>query len=153
MGLLDRFKKKEEPVVPEPVKVEPPKKKVTKKKKPKAKKKPVAKPVAIPLPAVPLSEKERATMAGEPYINVIGFELDKENQLYGNFELDWNHIFIARLVKAGFQGKTDADIVDAWFKMVCSSIVAELYEQEIADPEKRRRIQRKKLSDGRTEIS
>jgi len=103
--------------------------------------------------ATDLNKKELATMAGEPYINVISFELDKENGIYGNFELDWNDLFVARLVKAGFQGKTDNDIVDQWFKLVCSGVVAELYEQENADPEKRSRTQRKKLSDGRAEIS
>ena len=117
-----------------------------------AKKKPIKK-VAKKNSTNSLTEKERATMANEPYITVASFELDKENQIYGNFELDWNDIFIARLVKAGFQGKTDADIVDNWFKLVCSGIVADLYEQERADPEKRQRVARRPLGDGRTEIS
>ena len=162
MGIFDRLTGKNKSIQPRPkeivieVEKSPIQKEAIAAPKKSAKKR-AAKKVAKKKPYIgsqgPLSEKERATMANEPYVNVISFELDKENQLYGNFELDWNDIFIARLVKAGFQGKTDADIVDNWFKMVCSGIVADLYAQEQADPETRSRVQRKKLSDGRTEVS
>lgn len=84
------------------------------------------------------SPKKRATDAGEPYIAVVDVSIDKEDPGQGAFELDWNDTFVARLVKAGYPGKTDADIVDNWFKDVCRNVVLETYEQEIADPEKRR---------------
>jgi len=100
-----------------------------------------------------LTPKERADAAGEPWVDVLSFNLDQGDLNYGNFELDWNPTFVARLVKAGFQGKDDAAIVDQWFKVLCGSVATDLYAQEIADPEKRRIIKTKKLGNGRTEIS
>ena len=47
-------------------------------------------------------------------------------------------------------------IVDRWFQTVCRNIALEVYEQEIADPEKRddvRIIRQKDLGDGFTEVS
>ncbi len=106
-----------------------------------------------------LTAKEKATQAGEPYINVIGMELNPENIHEGSFELDWNSIFITQLVKAGYMKKkddTDQDIVDRWFQDVCRTIVLEMYEQNIADPDNRndmRTIHNKDLGNGRTEVS
>ena len=61
--------------------------------------------------------KELATEAKEPYVNVIGVELDPDDVGNGAFELDWNDVFVARLVKAGFQMKkddTDAIYINAY---------------------------------------
>ena len=96
--------------------------------------------------------KAIATAAGEPWVNVLGIEVDSENLGAGAFELDWNDIFVARLVKSGYQGKTDADIVDNWFQDVCRHVVMETYQQEQADPTNRP-SNRKDLGNGRTEIS
>jgi regulator of protease activity HflC (stomatin/prohibitin superfamily) len=96
--------------------------------------------------------KALATAAGEPWVNVLGIEVDSENLGAGAFELDWNDIFVARLVKSGYQGKTDADIVDNWFQDVCRHVVMETYAQEQADPINRQ-TKRKDLGNGRTEIS
>ena len=95
--------------------------------------------------------KDLATEAGEPWIEVIGMELDKDNPGAGSFELDWNDKFVANLVRAGYQGKTDQDIVDNWFRTVCQNVVLETYEQEQADPSNR--TNRRDLGNGRTEIS
>jgi len=107
-----------------------------------------------------LTLKEKATQAGEPYINVIGMELNPENIHEGAFELDWNSIFITRLVKSGYMKKkedTDQDIVDRWFQDVCRNVALEMYEQKIADPDLRevdlRNIRQRDLGDGRTEVS
>lgn len=98
--------------------------------------------------------KARATAAGEPWVNVLGIEVDPDNPGAGAFELDWNDVFVARLIKSGYQGKTDADIVDNWFQDVCRHVVMETYEQEQADPEKRQRTtNRKDLGNGLTEVS
>ena len=97
------------------------------------------------------STKDIATEAGEPWVNVLGIEVDPENPGAGAFELDWNDIFVARLLKSGYQGKTDADIIDNWFQDVCRHVVMETYQQEQADPEKR--SNRKNLGNGRIEIS
>lgn len=129
MGIFDRFKKKPE------VKVEAPK------AEPKPKKK---------------SEKDIATEKGLPWVQVLNVELDPENIGNGAFELDWNDKFITNLVRAGYQGKTDADMVDLWFADVCKNVIAENYEQwEANQPyEARPRvIDRKDLGDGKTEVS
>lgn len=103
--------------------------------------------------------KEIATEAGEPYVNVISVDLDPDDVGNGAFELDWNDIFIARLVKSGFQMKkddTDADIVDRWFQTVCKNIIAENYEQwEVNQPidARPRMVDRRDLGGGRTEVS
>ena len=96
--------------------------------------------------------KELATAAGEPYVEVLSMDIDSENPGNGAFELDWNDIFVARLIKAGYQGKTDQDIVDNWFKAVCRNVLQENFEQEQADPELRA-SNRRDLGNGRTEIS
>jgi hypothetical protein len=96
--------------------------------------------------------KELATEASEPWVEVIGMELDKDNPGAGSFELDWNDKFVANLVRAGYQGKTDQDIVDNWFRSVCQNVVMENYEQEQADPSNRP-TNRRDLGNGRTEVS
>lgn len=99
-----------------------------------------------------LSPKELATQRGEPWVQVINLELDPDNLGNGAIELDWNDIFVARLVKAGFRGKTDQQIVDQWFTTVCRNVVLETYEQEMADPD-RRATARRDIGNGRSEFS
>ena len=123
------------------------------KKKTKQPEKPAAKPKK-------LSAKELATKNNEPYIAINKVDVDPNNINNGSFELDWNEKFIVNLVKAGYKIKsddTDNEIVDRWFQTVCRNIALEVYEQEMADPEKRRddiRIVRQRdLGNGRTEVS
>ena len=102
------------------------------------------------------SAKELATKKGEPCVSILNVELDTDDIGNGAFELDWNDIFVAKLVKAGYQGKTDADIVDNWFKTICRNILTEEYEQwEANQPEELRPriIDRRDLGGGRTEVS
>ena len=122
---------------PEPPKPEP---------KPKAEKK--------------LSPKEEATTKGEPYVAILKVDVDPNNIGNGSFELDWNDKFLINLVKQGYKIKpddTDNEIVDRWFQTVCRNIALEVYEQEIADPEKRRDdirvVRQRDLGNGRTEVS
>ena len=98
-----------------------------------------------------VSAKDEATAKNEPWVEIIGMEIDEKDPGQGAFELDWNDIFVAKLVRAGYQGKTDQDIVDNWFKTVCRNVVTETYEQDQADPEKR--SNRRDLGNGRTEVS
>ena len=105
-----------------------------------------------------LSDKEKATRAGEPYVNIIRMEVDVNNIHEGAFELDWNEIFIAKLVKTGYMKKkedTDRDIIDRWFQDVCRNVALEVYEQVQADPSNRdvRNVVTKDLGNGRTEVS
>jgi hypothetical protein len=112
-----------------------------------------------PKPAPELTPKELATSKGEPYISILSVDLDPANIDNGAFELDWNDKFIINLIKQGYKySKKDTDqmIVDRWFQTVCRNIALEVYEQEIADPEKRddvRIIKQKDLGDGFTEVS
>jgi hypothetical protein len=79
--------------------------------------------------------KELATEAGEPFVAILKMDIDPANLHQGAFELDWNEIFVARLVKAGYMMKpndVDADIVDRWFQNVCRHVVMETWEQEQA---------------------
>ncbi len=100
--------------------------------------------------------KEKATEAGEPYVNVVQVELDPDDVGNGAFELEWNDIFVARLIKAGFKGKDDAQIVDQWFQSICRNILNENFEQWEANQPidtRPRRVDRNDLGNGRTEVS
>ena len=99
-----------------------------------------------------LSAKDAATEKGEPWVEIISMEIDESDPGQGAFELDWNDVFIAKLVRAGYQGKTDQDLVDNWFRSVCQNVVLENYEQEQADPDNRP-SNRRDLGNGRTEVS
>jgi hypothetical protein len=103
--------------------------------------------------------KELATEAGQPYVSVVSVDLDPDDVGNGAFELDWNEVFVAKLIKAGYMQKkddTDAEIVDRWFQSVCRNILNENYEQwEANQPydSRPRRVDRNDLGNGRTEIS
>ena len=96
--------------------------------------------------------KELATEAGEPWVEVLGISIDKDNPGAGSFELDWNDKFVANLVRAGYQGKTDADLVDQWFQTVCRNVVLETWEQEQAMNNDSRYMQSRDLGQGRREV-
>jgi hypothetical protein len=100
--------------------------------------------------------KELANAKGEPWVNVLSVELDPDNIGNGAFELDWNEKFITNLIRAGYKGKTDADMVDQWFSDICRNVLAENFEQwEANQPmdSRPRVVDRKDLGDGRTEVS
>lgn len=96
--------------------------------------------------------KELADEKNEPYVAIVSMDVDPENLHQGAFELDWNDKFIANLLRAGYQGKTDADLVDQWFQNICRNVVLETWEQEQAmNPQ--RWTKSRDLGNGRTEIS
>lgn len=102
------------------------------------------------------SEKELATERGEPWVAILKMDIDPTNLHQGAFELDWNEIFVARLVKAGYMMKrddTDADIVDRWFQNVCRHVVMETWEQEQAIKKSGIYVQRRDIGEGRSEVS
>ena len=98
------------------------------------------------------SAKDLATEREEPYVAILSMDVDPDNIHQGAFELDWNDKFVANLMRAGYQGKTDADIVDQWFQAVCRNVVLETWEQEQA-MNGTRYTQTRNLGDGRTEVS
>lgn len=151
--LKNLFSKKPEPVVEitvEPIVVpiaEPATAKVKKPRKPKEVK-----------AEKELTAKEKATLAGEPYVNILSMEVDPDNINAGSFELDWNEKFILNLSRVGYQMKEndkESDIIDRWFQSVCRNVALEVYEQAQADPENRdlRKMNTKDLGNGRTEVS
>lgn len=120
------------------------------------------KPETVPkekTPKVKKTAKDIATEAGEPYVSIVKIDLDQDDIGNGAFELDWNDIFIARLVKAGYMMKkedTEAEIVDRWFQSICRNILNENFEQWEANlpvDARPRRVDRNDLGNGRTEIS
>lgn len=114
-------------------------------------------PTPTPVPKAPKkTEKELATERGEPYVAVLSMDVDPANLHQGAFELDWNEIFVARLVKAGYMMKredTDADIVDRWFQNVCRHVVMETWEQEQAMNNSGIYVKTRDIGDGRSEVS
>jgi hypothetical protein len=108
-----------------------------------------------------LTDKEKATAAGEPYVNIIKMEIDPKDINSGSVELDFNDKFVLNLIRAGYKMKdtdTDNDIVDRWWTNLCRATVLETFEQEIADPDKRalgdvRNVVTRDLGNGRTEVS
>ena len=114
---------------------------------------PPAPPKPKPAKAPEKSAKELATERGEPYVAVLSMDVDPENLHQGAFELDWNEKFVANLLRAGYQGKTDSDIVDQWFQNVCRHVVMETWEQEQAIKNSGIYVQSRNIGDGRSEVS
>lgn len=113
-------------------------------------------PPPPPPPKKKKTEKELATEAGEPYVAILSMDIDPNNLHQGSFELDWNEIFVARLVKAGYMMKrddTDAEIVDRWFQNVCRHVVMETWEQEQAMRQSGIYVSTRDIGDGRSEVS
>jgi hypothetical protein len=117
------------------------------------------KPEKTEAPKAKKSDKELATENKEPWVTVVGVEIDADDPGNGAFELDWNEYFVAKLVRAGYQKKkedTDAEIVDRWFQAVCKNVLAENYEQwEANQPQdgRARQVNQNDLGNGRTEVS
>jgi len=104
----------------------------------------------------PRTAKEIATDNKEPYVNIVSLDVDLDNLHQGAFELDWNEIFVARLVKAGYMIKkddTDAEIVDRWFQNVCRHVVMETWEQEEAIAKSGMWVRSTDVGGGRSEVS
>jgi len=117
-----------------------------------------SKPKSEPKPRAPeKTEKELATEINEPYVSVIRMDVDPNNLHQGAFELDWNDIFVARLVKAGYMMKpddTDSMIVDRWFQNICRHVVMETWEQEQAiNKYSNQYVNSRDIGGGRTEVS
>jgi hypothetical protein len=108
---------------------------------------------AEPVKSKKKSDKDMATEKGEPYIAILSMDVDPNTINAGSFEFDWNDKFIANLSRAGYQGKTDADLVDQWFQSVCRNVVLETYEQSEAIDNSMRFTQSRDIGDGRREHS
>ena len=142
MGLLDRFFKPKKVDIPAGTASTPDTPKPIKPVKSQTKIEPPQK-----------TPKELATEKGEPYVQILSMEVDPVNLHQGSFELDWNDKFVANLLRAGYAGKTDSDIVDQWFQNVCRHVVMETWEQEQAIKNSGIWVQSRDLGGGRSEVS
>ena len=76
-----------------------------------------------PAPRKKLTAKEQADKDGKPYVEVLSTNIDPEKPTEGYFELDWNDKFITQLVRAGYKGDKQEDIIDTWFTDLCLSLI------------------------------
>tara|TARA_A200000159_G_C7297471_1_gene328482 strand:+ start:784 stop:1170 length:387 start_codon:yes stop_codon:yes gene_type:complete len=97
--------------------------------------------------------KAEATKKKEPYVTVLNVEMKDNNPRNGFFELDWNEYFIKELRVNGYQGQTEEEIVDAWFKELCGNVAK---DEGVATPDAQMGagyINTKNIGDGKSEIS
>jgi len=73
----------------------------------------------------PKYEKEKATLNGEPWVDVLKLSFNESNPEEGAFELDWNDQFVRSLEKQGYSAKSDDELVNLWFMLVCKNIAME----------------------------
>ena len=76
-----------------------------------------------PAPRKKLTAKEQADKDGKPYVEVLSTNIDPEKPTEGYFELDWNDKFITQLVRAGYKGDKQEDIIDSWFTDLCRQML------------------------------
>lgn len=97
--------------------------------------------------------KAEATKKKEPYIAVLDVQMKKDNPRNGFFELDWNEYFVRDLRLNGYQGSSEEEIVDAWFKELCGNIAK---EEGVASPDTQMGagyVNVKPLGDNKSEVS
>jgi len=95
----------------------------------KAKQKAKVKPKATAKPKVEkaqLTDKEKATLKKEPWVDVIGFKVNPNNIRNGFFEIDWNDLWIDKLKQEGygFDGDPEEEIVGRWYRDICMNAAA-----------------------------
>ena len=99
-----------------------------------------------------MSEKDRATSRGEPWIKVLDTKVNQDNVRNGFFELDWNDHFVQELIASGYG--TDADpqeeIVDRWFRDIVYNMFA---EEELDTSRSSGYINVVPISKGKSEVS
>lgn len=76
-------------------------------------------------------QRERATIQGEPWVDVIQVGFEDEDASKGFFELDWNDEFVKWLSSQGIVGRDDEDTVNKWFNTVCRTVlIQEMQDQD-----------------------
>ena len=115
------------------------------------KQKKLEKTISAKAPKNSAEAKAQATKKKEPYIEVIGLDIDANNPVQGAFELDWNEYFVEELKSKGFNGATDEDIVDQWFNQVCKNVALSTWEQYNTEG-RSGFVQTTDLGDGRKEV-
>lgn len=71
--------------------------------------------------------KKTATLKEEPWVRIINVGFNSETPNQGEFELDWNDVFVQELKDAGYEGIADEQIVNNWLSEICKNIAMETY--------------------------
>jgi len=111
---------------------------------PNAKPKPLSK---AKKPRKPKVKKQKV----EPRVDVLKFDFDPQNPRLGSIELDWNKEFIELLIKSGYTGNTEDEIVDKWFNDICKMIAYNQYPGTAVSTSSM--VNRKNIGEGKVEIS
>ena len=71
--------------------------------------------------------KEYATKRNEPWVSVLDVKVNEDNVRNGFFEMDWNRLFVDRLIQAGYGTLADPEeeIVDRWFRDIVFNMLSE----------------------------
>lgn len=79
--------------------------------------------------------KTIATIRHEPWVSIVNAAIDynAESGNGFNFELDWNQAFVEDLIRNGWHGPSQEDIVDQWFTQTCQDVFNS--DPDFFDPE------------------
>lgn len=100
--------------------------------------------------------REMATLRGEPYFDVVKMEIDPTNVKHGEYELDWNKIFIEKARSEGYNAPTEEAIAELWFTDFCKNIaLSELSGTGVFDEnaEESFTLKKKRLNGGKVMCS
>lgn len=74
-------------------------------------------------------EKQLATIRGEPWVTVVRMDIAREGARHGNFELDWNDLFVKKLEEEGYgPNPSPEDTVNQWFTELCRNVALEEFD-------------------------
>ena len=97
--------------------------------------------------------KAEATKKKQPYVTVLNVEMKDHNPRNGFFELDWNEFFIRDLRLNGYQGDSEEEIVDAWFKELCGNVAKDEGVASTENPMGAGYINTKNIGNNKSEVS
>ena len=97
--------------------------------------------------------KAEATKNKQPYVTVLNVEMKDNNPRNGFFELDWNEYFIKELRVNGYNGDSEEEIVDAWFKELCGNVARDEGVASSDNPMGAGYVNVKPLGDNKSEVS
>jgi hypothetical protein len=99
-------------------------------------------------------DKELATLHDTPWVIIVDSKInvDAEAGTGLEFELDWNPPFIQSLIRNGYTGANESDLVDQWFSETCRSVFMDELDYGPVEESPAVTTQRKKTG-GKTEFS
>jgi len=114
-----------------------------------------AKPKKLRKPRVK-KEKIPPAPKAEPKVDILKFDFDPADPKLGSIELDWNSEFVELLIKHGYIGNSEEEIVDRWLNDVCKNIASNEFQGTSVKANtlsSDNLVKRTPLGDGKTEIS